>query len=236
MPVNLEVLLCYAREDELLCKELVIYLAGLKRQGFFDMWYDREISAGTEYEPEKDKHLNTAHIILLLVSQYFMNSDYCYLVEMQRAIERHNRGDARVIPVLLRPVYFQGAPFAKLAPLPTNKKPVTDASWHSIDEAFFDVAEGIRKSAEELVLKLSVNSPTTPLQTASRLMNVSTPRLASSRNHKYKAGDRVRHSKFGEGIVLKSEMELSTEFLVVQFRGENGKKRLSMDFAKLEKL
>ncbi len=159
MAVDLEVFLCYAREDELLCKELVIYLAGLRRQGFFNIWYDREISPGIEYEPENDKHLNTAHIILLLVSQYFMNSNYCYLVEMQRAIERHECGDARVIPVLLRPVYFQRAPFAKLMPLPTNKKPITDSSWHSIDEAFFDVAEGIRKTAEELAIKLSVNSP-----------------------------------------------------------------------------
>ncbi|HVB73657.1 MAG TPA: toll/interleukin-1 receptor domain-containing protein [Ktedonobacteraceae bacterium] len=167
MPTNLEVFLCYAHEDELLCKELVIYLAGLKRQGFFDLWYDREIGAGMEYEQENDKHLNTAHIILLLVSQYFMNSNYCYLVEMQRAIERHERGDARVIPVLLRPVYFQRAPFAKLMSLPTNKKPITDSSWHSIDEAFFDVAEGIRKTAEELAIKLSVNSPIIPQSTSS---------------------------------------------------------------------
>jgi hypothetical protein len=158
MPVNLEVLLCYAREDELLCKELVIYLSGLQRQGFFNIWYDRKISPGIEYEQENDKHLNTAHIILLLISQYFMNSNYCYLVEMQRAIERHECGDARVIPILLRPVYFQRAPFAKLMPLPTNRKPITDSSWDSIDEAFFDVAEGIRKAAEELAVKLIVNS------------------------------------------------------------------------------
>src|SRR5207253_9698985 len=52
----------------------------------------------------------------------------------------------------------------------------------------------------------------------------------------YKAGDRVRHDKFGDGIVLKSEMLNDTEFLEVQFAGKHGKKRLSMDFAKLEKL
>ncbi|HLQ11173.1 MAG TPA: ATP-dependent helicase [Ktedonobacteraceae bacterium] len=52
----------------------------------------------------------------------------------------------------------------------------------------------------------------------------------------YKAGDRVRHDKFGDGIVLKSELVNDTEFLDVQFAGKHGKKRLSMDFAKLEKL
>jgi DNA helicase II / ATP-dependent DNA helicase PcrA len=59
---------------------------------------------------------------------------------------------------------------------------------------------------------------------------------AQSREQMYKPGDRVRHVTFGEGIVLKSEMEEQTEFVEVQFQGKHGKKRLSMDFAKLEKL
>jgi hypothetical protein len=247
MAFNIEIFLCYAREDELLCKELVTHLGALKRQGFFDLWYDREISAGTEYEQEIDKHLNTAQIILLLVSQYFMNSNYCYLIEMQRAIERHEHGDARVIPVLLRPVYFQRAPFAKLMPLPTNKKPITDSIWHSLDEAFFDVAEGIRKAAEEIAVKLSVSQPGTlvqlnpvrrahPSQAALPSSVVSKPKLVKSKSQQYWPGDKVRHNVFGEGMVLKSEMERGIEFVEVHFLGNIGKKRLSLAFAKLEKL
>jgi DNA helicase II / ATP-dependent DNA helicase PcrA len=56
------------------------------------------------------------------------------------------------------------------------------------------------------------------------------------KSQQYKAGDRVRHEKFGEGIILKSEMEQNTEFVEVQFQGKHGKKRLSLDFAKLEKI
>lgn len=59
---------------------------------------------------------------------------------------------------------------------------------------------------------------------------------AKPKEQQYKPGDRVRHDKFGEGIVLKSEMEAGTEFVEVQFQGKHGKKRLSLDFAKLEKL
>lgn len=151
MTSTIEVFLCYAHEDEPLRKELTIHLGVLRRQGFLNVWHDREISAGTERAREIDKHLNTAHIILLLISQYFMDSDYCYLVEMAQAIERHERGEARVIPIILRPVFFKRAPFAKLQHLPTSGKPVAGADWHSQDEAFFDVAEGIRKVAEELV-------------------------------------------------------------------------------------
>ncbi len=51
----------------------------------------------------------------------------------------------------------------------------------------------------------------------------------------YKPGERVSHAIFGQGIVLKSEVEEQTEFVEVQFQGKHGKKRLSMDFAKLEK-
>ena len=147
---RIELLICYAQEDEFVVKELLIHLGALKRQGFFDVWHDREIIGGTEWAQEKDKHLNSAQIVVLLISQYFLASNYCYLVEMQQAIERHNRGEARVIPVILRPVYYQKAPFAKLQPLPMNKKPILSSSWHSLDEALFDVAEGIRKAAEEL--------------------------------------------------------------------------------------
>ena len=150
MASTIEIFLCYAHEDVDALKELVIHLGVLKRQGFLNVWFDREISAGEEWAREIDKHLNTAQIILLLVSHYFMVSDYCYLVEMKQAIERHERGEARVIPVILRPVYYQKSPFAKLQPLPINRKPVMSSGWHSQDEAFFDVAEGIRKAVEEL--------------------------------------------------------------------------------------
>jgi DNA helicase-2/ATP-dependent DNA helicase PcrA len=59
---------------------------------------------------------------------------------------------------------------------------------------------------------------------------------AKPKEPQFKAGDRVHHTTFGTGVILKSEMEGNTEFVEVQFRGEHGKKRLSMDFAKLEKL
>ena len=247
MASNIEIFLCYAHEDELLRNELARHLGGLKRQGFFDIWHDRKIIAGTEWEREIDEHLNSAQIILLLVSQYFMDSDYCYLIEMKRAIERHERGEAHVIPVILRPVFFQRAPFAKLMPLPTNRKPITDFSWHSLDEAFYDVAEGIRKAAEEVAVKLSVNPSVIPMQ-SNPIRAIQAPQkalLPGMRNtaksihpqpQQFKPNDRVHHDKFGEGIVIKSEMEGQTESVVVKFEGQIGQKRLNMDFAKLEKL
>jgi tetratricopeptide (TPR) repeat protein len=145
MPVNL--FYCYAHEDEELLTRLKPHLSPLQRQGLIDVWYSREISPGTEWEREIDKHLNAAQIILLLVSPDFMNSDYCYGIEMKRAMERHELGEAHVIPVILRPVDWQGAPFSKLQALPKNAQAVI--TWKDIDEAFVDVAKGVRKKVEE---------------------------------------------------------------------------------------
>jgi TIR domain len=145
-----KIFFCYAHEDELYLMQLKTHLRALQRQGLIDIWHDRDISAGSEWAQEIDKQLNTANIILLLVSADFMNSDYCYSIEMKRAMERHERGEARVIPVILRPVYWHKAPFGKLQALPTNAQPIVSSSWHNWDEAFFDVAEGIRNVVIQL--------------------------------------------------------------------------------------
>ena len=132
---------CYAHKDRVLRDELDMHLAGLRRSGLITAWHDGAISPGTAWEREIETHLNTAHIILLLVSPDFISSDYCYSKEMGRAIERHHAKDARVIPILLRPVDWTDAPFNILQALPSNVEPVT--SWSDRDAAFADIARGI---------------------------------------------------------------------------------------------
>lgn len=139
---------CYAHEDEALLNKLKANLKPLQRQGLIDVWHDREISAGTDWEQEIKAQLDTAQIILLLISPDFMDSDYCYSVEMQKALERHVQNEVTVIPLILRPIYWEGT-LGNIQALPTDARPVVDRYWHTLDEAFFDVAEGIRKVAEE---------------------------------------------------------------------------------------
>jgi hypothetical protein len=138
----------YAREDETLRDELEKHLSSLKRKDVITSWHDRRISAGKEWEGEIDTYLNTARVILLLISPDFIASDYCWDVEVKRAMERHEAGEARVIPIILRPVDWKSAPFGKLQALPTDAKPVT--TWTNQDEAFLDVAQGIRAAVTEL--------------------------------------------------------------------------------------
>jgi internalin A len=148
----------YSHRDERLRDELDTHLKLLQREGIIEAWHDRQIAPGQRWEEEINSSLETADIILLLVSADFIASDYSYGIEMKRAIERHAAGDAKVIPVILRDVDWQGAPFANLQALPKNGKPVM--KWSSRDTAWRDVSLGIRRVVQELSVKgASVYSP-----------------------------------------------------------------------------
>jgi hypothetical protein len=159
MEEGLHIFISYAPEDEPMRRELEKQLTALKRQGLIDVWHDHKISAGVERAHELDSHLDTDQIILLLVSPDFISSDYCYGVEVKRAMKRHQAGDARVIPIILRPILWRDAPFGKLQALPTNAEPVTSSSWHTRDDAFFDIAKGIQEVVEGLVKKGKAQIP-----------------------------------------------------------------------------
>ncbi len=165
MPVK--IFFCYSHKDERLLNKFKTHIKPLQREGLIDMWDDRDISVGTEWEREIDKHLSADDIILLLISPDFMDSDYCYSIEMKKAVERHERGEAVVVPIILRPVDWRGAPFGKLQALPKDAKPITD--WVTQDSGFHNATQGIRKVVEELNIKRSVNSAATSEKTAREL-------------------------------------------------------------------
>lgn len=152
MSKAIEIFFSYSHRDEDLRDELATHLSILKRQGVIAAWHDREISAGTEWKNAIDQHLESARIILLLISANFLGSNYCYDIELKRAMERHESGEARVIPIILKPVDWREAPFSKLQALPKNAKPIT--TWGNKDEAFLDIAQGIRKVMNELSANL----------------------------------------------------------------------------------
>lgn len=145
----IEVFFSYASEDEKLRNQLEKHLSILKRQGVITGWHHRKIAAGKEWKNDVDIHLNRARVILLLISSAFIASDYCWDVELKRAMERHETQEARVIPIILKPVdNWQTTCFGKLQPLPKNGKPVI--KWGNRDEAFVNIAQGIREAVEDL--------------------------------------------------------------------------------------
>jgi WD40 repeat protein len=150
VPIPLNVFISYSHKDEDLREELDIHLSNLKRQGKIKAWHDRAIEAGAEWETAIKEQLETAAIILLLISPRFMASDYCYDLEMERAMQRHDKGTARVIPIILKPVDWTNTPFSKLQALPKDGQPITSSSWNDRDTAFLDVVQGIRRAIDSL--------------------------------------------------------------------------------------
>lgn len=138
----------YSHADEALRDQLETHLAGLKRQDVISSWHDRRITAGTELADAIDDHLDAADVILLLISPDFIASDYCYEREMARALERHDKREARVIPVILRPCDWHGLPFGKLLATPKDGRAIT--GWPNIDAAFLDVVTSIKRALEEI--------------------------------------------------------------------------------------
>ncbi len=145
----LSVFFSYAPEDEALVKELEKQLALLSRQGRIAGWFSRNMGAGEETEKEIVAHLNQARVILLLISPDFLAFEQYWNTEVLLAMQKHEAKETCVIPVLLRPTdNWKSAPFGKLQALPKNEKPVI--SWSIRDEAFAEVARGIREAVEKL--------------------------------------------------------------------------------------
>ena len=143
----------YSHKDEDLRDQLEVHLSMLKREGLIEAWHDRKIPAGDEIDSTIDEKLEIADVILLLISADFLASPYCFDIEVQRAMQRHQEGSARVIPVILRPCDWHNAPFGTLLAAPKDGKPVT--RWTDRDEAFVDVVRQIRAAL-----------PTTPIRKA----------------------------------------------------------------------
>jgi tetratricopeptide (TPR) repeat protein len=155
-PKPLRTFCSYSHKDEEYLNELRTWLRGLERQGLIEWWHDREITPGWEWEEAIDKNLRTADVILLLVTPDFMASDYVFEKEISKAVERHKRGETRVIPIIVTPADWEWASFAELQALPRDAKPIT--TWPNQGEAWLDVVRGIRRAVQELLRERQVQA------------------------------------------------------------------------------
>lgn len=206
---KIKVFLSYAHQDEKFQKELDEHLGALKHENLIEAWWDHQILPGSNWSEEIAQHLEEADLILLLVSSAFLNSTYCYEKEMRRAIERHEAGTARVLPILLRSCHWKPAPFAKLQGLPRGMKAIAswptrskrDAVWAEIVAAIHRTAEDARRSALE---KAPLEETTTR---TSQMKGEAAPRLedwtiVGSGDNRYLEGVVSGHPKLPDGNLI----------------------------------
>jgi hypothetical protein len=150
-PAPLDLFISYSADDEKFKEELETHLVMLKREGTIRPWHSQQTGAGLEWEKEISDLIDRSQIVLLLISPSFLASDYLYDQEMQHAMERHESGDARVVPIIIRSANTGKTPFNKLQALPRNLQPVDtwrnrDAIWAKIAQEVRDVCNNLRKS------------------------------------------------------------------------------------------
>lgn len=153
MAKMLEIFISSAKEDERFLNKLLKALEGvlkpLKQRELIGIWHERDIKPGANTKKEVQEHLRVAHLFLLLISSDFMNLPFCYSEEMQYLVRRHQAGEIHIIPILLRAAYWKEAPFGEFKPLPDNGQTVS--SWGDRDEAFLNIATGVKQIVDELV-------------------------------------------------------------------------------------
>ena len=141
--IPVKIFVSYAHKDDTFRQDMMTHLAVFRRHPAINIWDDKGIDPGEEWDEEIRTELKSADIILLLISANFLASEYIYEVELKEALEKHDRREAVVIPVILRKCHWQMEAFAKLQGLPRGAKPVK--SWEDEDEAYLNIAEGLRR-------------------------------------------------------------------------------------------
>ena len=207
---TIEIFCCYARKDLGFLNDLKAHLMSMQWSGDVHIRSDTDIDAGREWKKEIDTYLNTAQIILLLISPDFIASKYYGGTEMKRVMERQKAGEIQVLPIILRPVYWVETPFGELQALPRGAEPVT--SWHNRDEAFFNVAEGVRQVVVEMQKKTQPDDQlpgNAPPVTHSQPFQTARKRETDEREPEKKPGkmsDKVKVAYIGVATVIIAAM------------------------------
>jgi hypothetical protein len=143
----MKIFVSYSHRDDGTLERLKAHLSPLRRTGRIETWYDREIRAGGEIDGEISKELEACDIVFLMISPDFLNSDYCMDTEMTRAMERHDEGTARVIPIIVEDCYWKSTPFKTLKALPKDGKPISN--WTNENTAFLNIVEEIARILDD---------------------------------------------------------------------------------------
>lgn len=168
----------YSHADEALRNELEKHLSPLKRAGKITTWHDRRIVPGQEFERQIDQYFSEAGIILLLISSDFIASDYCYEVEMTNALARHKRGEAVVIPVILRECAWHQLEFGSIMAATIDGKPITKFASH--DEGYVQVVDAVSRAIAAMEARKPQQSTPVPVQPlVSKADTVFTPRSSN---------------------------------------------------------
>lgn len=155
----MKVFVSYSHADERAVERLKTHTAMLEREGLLTSFVDRQILAGGHIDKEISRELETCDAFIAMVSPDFLASNYCYQKEMTRAIELHEEGRTRIIPVIVEECDWKTSPLAQFKALPKDAKPI--ATWENENAAYLSVVSALR----EIAAKSKSGAPAKPVRT-----------------------------------------------------------------------
>ena len=156
MPTPLKTFIIYAHEDRSTVNAIRGQLKIFEKKEILQIWDDGEILAGQDWDKSIKLKLESAQLILLFISVDFINSEYIEKTELQAALQRHHDGEAKLIPIIVRSCSWQEYfDLGKFQALPPQARPIRSYDLHTIDEAYYAVALGIKAAADEMQQKLA---------------------------------------------------------------------------------
>jgi hypothetical protein len=192
-----EIFIAYARRDSAYLEELRTHFAPLVRSGRVRIWYDGEIQPGTVWEAAIKEHLHQADIILLLLSADAIASDYFYEKEVADALQRHEQGEARVVPFILRACAWKATALAELQAIPKDGKPVT--AWKERDDAYADAVESLWHIVAQIEQERSEQAAAAAREKAAQ--------LAAQREAERRREEEARRRREAEAEAQRAEQE-----------------------------
>jgi WD40 repeat protein len=151
---SVTVFISYSHGDQLQMQGLRDHLTAMEVTGEAEIWTDRQIGPGADWDAAIDERLERADVVLLLLSSDFIASAYCRR-EMERAMSRADRGDAVVMPILLRQCDWLALPVARYQALPGDGQTVAGA--RDLDEVRSAVAKNVRKRVTAILASKVAN-------------------------------------------------------------------------------
>ena len=142
----LKVFISYSNRDKAYLQKLKTFLTPLMIEKNLILWYDNTLIPGEEWDKKIKYELMTADIILFLVSPDLLATEYIWKTEMKEALDRHEKGEARMVPVILRPCLWESSPLARYNVIPEKGKPLS--TYSNQDKGWKIITEEIEKTIE----------------------------------------------------------------------------------------
>jgi len=144
MSERTKIFISYSHEDERWRKRLVNHLSVLAGEGILDLWDDRSIRAGEDWQARIREQMRSARIAILLVSSSFLTSRFICETEMPAIFDRNVQEGMTIYPLLIKPCPWQDVAWlARMQVRPSNARPLASLKGARVDEALVEVAREI---------------------------------------------------------------------------------------------